>query len=117
MTAIFQNLAGFALSKMLVGIGFGMSFTSGVICLVDCWFLKHKGLLIGILSMCSGLGGSVIAIALTATTEAIGWRMTHLLLAAAMGGEVASRLNWRTKNLTLLSYSYCITGNSKPADI
>ena len=31
--------------------------------------------------------------------------------------EVALRLNRRTQNLTLLSYSYCITGTSKPADI
>ena len=30
--------------------------------------------------------------------------------------EVALRLNRRTQNLTLLSYSYCITGTSKPAD-
>ena len=28
--------------------------------------------------------------------------------------EAALRLNWRSKNLTLLSYSYCITGISKP---
>jgi len=31
--------------------------------------------------------------------------------------EAALRLNWRWENLTLLSYSYCITGISKPADI
>ena len=30
--------------------------------------------------------------------------------------EAAFRLNWRNKNSTLLSYSYCITGMSKPAD-
>jgi len=30
--------------------------------------------------------------------------------------EVALRLNRRTQNLTLLSYSYCITGISEPAD-
>ena len=28
--------------------------------------------------------------------------------------EAAFWLNWRTKNLTLLSYGYCITGISKP---
>ena len=28
--------------------------------------------------------------------------------------EAAFRLNWRLENLTLLSYSYCITGISKP---
>ena len=30
--------------------------------------------------------------------------------------EAAFRLNWRLENLTLLSYSYCITGISKPVD-
>ena len=30
--------------------------------------------------------------------------------------EAALRLNQGGKNLTLLSYSYCITGISKPAD-
>ena len=30
--------------------------------------------------------------------------------------EVALRLNQEGKNLPLLSYSYCITGISKPAD-
>ena len=28
--------------------------------------------------------------------------------------EAAFRLNWSNMNLTLLSYSYCITGISKP---
>ena len=44
-----------------------------------------------------------------------------LQLTSGSGGrtflEVALRLNWRHQNLTLLSYSYCITGISKPADI
>ena len=31
--------------------------------------------------------------------------------------EAAFWLNWRNKNLSLLSYSYCITGIPKPADI
>ena len=31
-------------------------------------------------------------------------------------GEAALRLNWRCKNVTLLSYSYCITGTLKPTD-
>ena len=31
--------------------------------------------------------------------------------------EAALRLNQEVENLTLLSYSYCITGISKPADI
>ena len=31
--------------------------------------------------------------------------------------EAALRLNQEAENLTLLSYSYCITGISKPADI
>ena len=30
--------------------------------------------------------------------------------------EAAFRLNKEAKSLTLLSYSYCITGTSKPAD-
>ena len=30
--------------------------------------------------------------------------------------EAALRLNWSEKNFTLLSYSYCITGISKPVN-
>lgn len=32
-------------------------------------------------------------------------------------GEAALRLNWRRKNVILLSYSYCIAGTLKPTDI
>ena len=44
----------------------------------------------------------------------------RLQLTSGSGGrtflEVALRLNEEEKSLTLLSYSYCITGISKPAD-
>ena len=43
-----------------------------------------------------------------------------LQLTSGSGGrtfcEAALRLNWRDENLTMLSYSYCITGIPKPAD-
>ena len=43
-----------------------------------------------------------------------------LQLTSGSGGqtllEAALRLNWRLLSLTLLSYSYCITGIPEPAD-
>ncbi len=78
--AFSPNLTVFSLGKMLVGIGSGMCFTTGAVCLVKSWFFKHQGLMIGMISMCSGLGGSFMAIFMTASTGAVGWRMTHILL-------------------------------------
>ena len=62
-------------------------------------------------------GKSCVSVAIEAGIQD---RLMSLQLTSGSGeqtfSEVALRLNRRTQNLTLLSYSYCITGTSKPAD-
>ena len=86
LTATAQNLVVFSISKIIFGIGYGACFTAGAVRVVKDWFHKHQGLILGAVSMSTGLGGSLMTILLTKVIQSSGWRAANILAAALIIG-------------------------------
>lgn len=97
LTAISRNLVLFCLSKILFGMGYGACFTAGAVRIIKLWFHKHQGLVLGAVSMASGLGGSLMTILLNWLTEDYGWRSANLVSAALVAVMAALYLLLRDR--------------------
>ena len=97
ITATCRTLWGFCFSKILMGMGYGVCFTAGAVRIVKDWFFKHQGLVVGLVSMSSGLGGSLLTIILTELIADYGWRMANMITAAVMAVITLSYLLLRDR--------------------
>ena len=86
LTASANNLIVFCISKILFGMGYGACFTAGSVRIVKDWFRKHQGLILGAVSMATGLGGSLMTGVLTSTIQKSGWRAANILAAVLIAG-------------------------------
>lgn len=84
MTAMSKSLFMFGLSKVIFALGYGVCFTAGAVHIVKDWFFQHQGLVLGAVSMATGLGGSLMTIILTEIMEKSDWRIANLVAAAMM---------------------------------
>jgi sugar phosphate permease len=82
VTASSDNLFMFAVSKVLFATGYGVCFTAGSVRIVKQWFHKHQGLVLGAVSMSTGLGGSLMTVFLSALIDRYGWRIANYGAAA-----------------------------------
>lgn len=97
ITATCRTLWGFCFSKILMGMGYGVCFTAGAVRIVKDWFFKHQGLVVGLVSMSSGLGGSLLTIILTELIADYGWRMANMITAVVMAVITLSYLLLRDR--------------------
>ena len=88
LTAVCRDIYLLTVSKILFGIGYGACHTAGAAWITRAWFHKHHGLVLGIITMGTGLGGGVFSVFLTKIMELLDWRWAHIvsavLLAATM---------------------------------
>lgn len=68
---------GFALS----GLSFGVCCTTGAVWIIKKWFSKHQGLLLGFVSMATGVGGTIMSAILTEVIVVSSWRYAYGLAA------------------------------------
>jgi len=72
--SISPGLIGHAIGRAFIGLAYGMCFTAGAVYIIKKWFQKHLGLVIGIITMASGLGGSIMSFLFSKLTVTLGWR-------------------------------------------
>lgn len=79
-------------SPVVYGIGMGMLGLADGICIstgpariIRSWFHKHQGAVLGTVSAFTGIGGSILAILLTAVISISSWRTAQLVCAGIMG--------------------------------
>ena len=65
--------------------------------IVKDWFFKHQGLVVGLVSMSSGLGGSLLTVVLTALIQKYDWRVANMVTAAVMALITLSYLLLRNR--------------------
>lgn len=109
LTATCKTLAGFCFSKILLGIGYGVCFTTSAVRIVKDWFFKYYGLVFGTVSMSSGLGGTVLTIVLTKIIQQSGWRAANIFLAILLSVTVLLFLVFmksRPEEIGLTSYGF-----------
>lgn len=86
LTANTHSLAMFCISKILFGMGYGACFTAGAVRIIKDWFWQRQGLVLGVVNMSTGLGGSLMTVLLTAVIGKKDWRAANLVAAALVGG-------------------------------
>lgn len=79
-----QSLYALAIGRVLFALGYGFCFTAGAVLIVRSWFWKCQGLIIGLVTMGTGIGGSLMTVILTSVTENLGWRVAFWLKAAIL---------------------------------
>ena len=108
LTAVAKNLALFCFSKILYGMGYGACFTAGAVRIIKLWFHKHQGLVLGAVSMASGLGGSLMTVLLNWLTENYGWRNANAVSAGivAVTALLYLLLKDRPEDMDLQPFGY-----------
>ncbi len=84
LLAVSRSLALIGFCRVLLGIGYGLALTTGSVWVINNWFIQYRGLIIGLVSMFTGLGGSLMTVICTALTELWGWRIANLILAGVI---------------------------------
>ena len=89
INSIAQGTAMIAAGRFMLGLGYGVCFTAGAVKIIQNWFHKHRGLLIGAVSMSSGLGGSLLTMVLTGIIEKQSWQLAFVTIALMLTGVAA----------------------------
>jgi MFS family permease len=79
-----QNVTMLVVGAILVGMAEGVCAAGGVSRLIGSWFHKHHGLVLGIITAATGLGGSLLTIVLTFLMGAYNWRVAHIFTSCCM---------------------------------
>ena len=69
------------ISGFMYGVGGAFVFVVAATVLIENWFIKRRGLALGVTQCMSGLGGALFPIIGTAMINSMGWRFTYLALA------------------------------------
>lgn len=76
-----QNVIVCALASAMLGISGGVCYTAGASRIVENWFWRHRGLVLGTVTMATGLGGSLLCVWVNGIIEGRGWRVGYRFLA------------------------------------
>jgi len=82
------NLPMLILGAALIGVSEGFCSTAAASRMVNTWFRSHQGLILGLVTASTGLGGSLFSVVLSRVIAASGWRASYWLsglLVAAVG--------------------------------
>ena len=78
MTAYWVLIAG----SVVGGIAHGLCSTAGVSRLVNVWFHKYRGTVLGIVAAATGLGSMLLGFVQAWAIEFVSWRMSFAIVAA-----------------------------------
>ncbi len=84
LLSISNSLLEIGFCRVLLGVGYGLALTAGSVWIINNWFIQHRGVVIGLVSMFTGLGGSLMTVVSTALIQRFGWRITNLILAGVI---------------------------------
>ncbi len=74
-----RNSFMLTLGAALIGISGGFCSTSAASWMVNTWFRKHQGTILGLVTAATGLGGSLFSVVLSRVIQAGGWRWSYWL--------------------------------------
>lgn len=97
MMTYANSLAMLAVGRTAFALGFGVCFTAGAVRIARDWFWKHQGLMIGLITMASGIGGSLMTVILTEVMERTNWRVACMAAAGLMAIMAVSFLLLRDR--------------------
>ena len=74
-----QNVMMLAISSAIIGISEGFCSTTSASRVVNDWFHSRQGMILGLVTAASGLGGSLFSVVLTKVIAASSWRYSYYL--------------------------------------
>ena len=92
LTAFANTVYMYAFCRFLFGVGYGCCYTAATVRIIQSWFHKHLGLVMGAVSMATGLGGSLMTMVLNKIVGASGWRTAYLVAGAIVVAVTLSYL-------------------------
>ena len=72
--AFAQNVYMYGLGRVFLGMSHGPCFTAGAAWIINAWFRLHHGTVLGVVTMGTGIGGSILSVLMIAIIQAIDWR-------------------------------------------
>lgn len=82
------NVPMLALANILLGLGDALCCTAAVSRMVSTWFHRYKGLVWGLVSASTGVGGSFVCMLLSGIIQQSGWRTAYFISAAIVAGTL-----------------------------
>lgn len=81
-----QNLGMLCVGAIMDGLGQGFCGSAAVNRVLNDWFHKHRGKVMGIVSAASGFGGTLCTVMLSGAMNWGDWRSAYMLAAILIGG-------------------------------
>lgn len=102
---------------LLIGLGEGFCSVAASTRMVNTWFHTHQGLVLGLVTASTGLGGSLLSIVLSRSIASTGWRSSYLLcgiLVLASAALILLFIRNTPKEMGLLPYGSGSHHGKKP---
>lgn len=84
-----QNVFMLGLASALIGLSEGFCTTAAASRMVNTWFHSHQGLILGLVTASTGLGGSLFSVVLADVIAAWSWRCSYWLSAILIAAVAA----------------------------
>lgn len=79
--ACLQSYWMLLLGCVLMGMAHGLCFSAGISRLVNDWFHKYRGTVLGFVTAASGVGSSMLGVVQSAAVERVSWRLSFGIVA------------------------------------
>lgn len=79
--ACVQSYWMLLLGCIMMGIAHGLCFSAGISRLINDWFHKYRGTILGLVTAASGVGSSLLGIVQSAAVERVSWRLSFAIVA------------------------------------
>ncbi len=83
--SVSNSLFVYALGCAIFGLADGVCLNAGPPRIVNAWFHRHQGAVLGAVTAATGLGGSLMCLVLSGIIERFGWKNAYLVAAILMG--------------------------------
>ena len=80
--SFLQNYPMLIIGCLMVGISKGICFVAGVSRIVNVWFHKYRGTVLGLVTAATGVGSTLLGAAQAAAIEHVSWRLSFGIVAA-----------------------------------
>ena len=108
LLSVSNSFAFIAFSCALAGLGEAFVGTAAISRVVNTWFHRYQGTLLGLITACTGLGGGIFSVLLSSAIETSGWRFSRVIAAVCLlsaGIAVLLFLREKPEALQLRPYS------------
>lgn len=79
LLSVCNTFLTISLACALIGLGESFVGTAAASLIVNSWFHRLRGSMLGLISACTGLGGGILSIVLSSVIQSSGWRFSRIL--------------------------------------